>query len=91
MRRFASNKGGKAVVASNSSRRRFGLLLRNQRIRAGMTQQEMAQAAFLSQSTVSSLEGGDKGTKRELVERLDAALAASASRARLEEIRGEAP
>ncbi|MDE3723809.1 helix-turn-helix transcriptional regulator [Nocardiopsis sp. N85] len=65
------------VVASDSSRRRFGLLLRNHRLRAGMTQQEMARAAFLSQSTVSSLESGEKGTKREQVERLDAALTAN--------------
>lgn len=42
-----------------------------------MTQQEMAHAAFLSQSTISSLESGEKGTKREQVERLDAALTAN--------------
>lgn len=41
-----------------------------------MTQQELAKAAVIAQSTVSELEGGRKGTRREQVERIDAALIA---------------
>ncbi|WP_087100700.1 helix-turn-helix transcriptional regulator [Nocardiopsis sp. JB363] len=62
--------------SSDSARQRFGKLLKKYRALSGMTQQELAKAAVIAQSTVSELEGGRKGTRREQVERIDAALIA---------------
>ncbi|MEU3310130.1 helix-turn-helix transcriptional regulator, partial [Nocardiopsis sp. NPDC006832] len=53
------------------ARERFGRLLKKTRSRSGLTQQELAKAAVIAQSTVSELEGGRKGTRRDQVERID--------------------
>lgn len=58
------------------ARERFGKLLKKTRSRSGLTQQELAKAAVIAQSTVSELEGGRKGTRRDQVERIDNALIA---------------
>ncbi|GAA1449917.1 helix-turn-helix transcriptional regulator [Nocardiopsis tropica] len=60
----------------DSARERFGLLVRKYRLQAGMTQHELARAAVIAQSTVSELERGIKGTRREQVVRIDRALIA---------------
>ena len=59
-----------------AARRRFGKLLRKLRGQAGLSQQELAASAVVSQSTVSDLELGKKGTKRDSVVRLDVAVTA---------------
>ncbi|MEU0239340.1 helix-turn-helix transcriptional regulator [Nocardiopsis sp. NPDC006198] len=56
--------------------RRFGKLLRKSRGQAGLSQQELAAAAMVSQSLISDIEQGKKGTRRDVVVRLDNALAA---------------
>jgi transcriptional regulator with XRE-family HTH domain len=58
------------------SRKRFGQLLRKYRLQAGITQQELARAAQVAQSTLSDLEQGKKGTRRDHVVRIDKALIA---------------
>ncbi|MEV2277626.1 helix-turn-helix transcriptional regulator [Nocardiopsis sp. NPDC049922] len=63
-------------MKTDPAKLRFGALLRKYRNRAGMTQQELARAAAVSQSAVSELETGAKGTTRDYVARLDAALIA---------------
>jgi transcriptional regulator with XRE-family HTH domain len=60
----------------DSARKRFGDLLKQYRLRSGMTQQELAQASAIGQSTVSDLERGRKGTRRDQVVRIDSALTA---------------
>ncbi|WP_344010509.1 helix-turn-helix transcriptional regulator, partial [Nocardiopsis exhalans] len=64
------NSGGNEEAA----RKRFGALLRKYRGQAGLSQQELASAAIVSQSTISDLERGKKGTKREPVLRIDTAV-----------------
>ncbi|MFJ9552318.1 Scr1 family TA system antitoxin-like transcriptional regulator [Nocardiopsis sp. NPDC101807] len=56
--------------------RRFGKLLKKSRGQAGLSQQELAAAAMVSQSLISDIEQGKKGTRRDVVVRLDNALAA---------------
>lgn len=63
-----------ASGSEEASRKRFGQLLRKYRGQAGLSQQELAAAAIVSQSTVSDLELGKKGTKRDPVVRIDNAL-----------------
>ncbi|MEU3018923.1 helix-turn-helix transcriptional regulator [Nocardiopsis sp. NPDC007018] len=58
------------------ARLRFGKRLRELRGQKGFSQQELADAAHVSQSAVSDLELGKKGTKRVPVVRLDEALTA---------------
>ncbi|WP_026115930.1 helix-turn-helix domain-containing protein [Nocardiopsis kunsanensis] len=58
------------------TRERFGKLLKKTRAQAGLTQQDLAKAAVIAQSTISDLERGRKGTRREQVERIDNALIA---------------
>ncbi|MET9781869.1 helix-turn-helix domain-containing protein [Nocardiopsis alba] len=60
--------------SEEASRKRFGALLRKYRGQADLSQQELAAAAMVSQSTISDLERGKKGTKRDPVVRLDNAL-----------------
>jgi transcriptional regulator with XRE-family HTH domain len=62
--------------ADKAAQLRFGKLLRKLRGQAGLTQQELAALAVVSQSTVSDLERGKKGTRRDPVVRLDKALTA---------------
>jgi transcriptional regulator with XRE-family HTH domain len=62
--------------ADKAAQLRFGKLLRKLRGQAGLTQQELAALAVVSQSTVSDLERGKKGTRRDPVARLDKALTA---------------
>ncbi|MEU5856771.1 helix-turn-helix domain-containing protein [Nocardiopsis dassonvillei] len=62
--------------ADKAAQLRFGKLLRKLRGQAGLTQQELASLAVVSQSTVSDLERGKKGTRRDPVVRLDKALTA---------------
>ncbi|WP_370012261.1 helix-turn-helix transcriptional regulator [Nocardiopsis sp. LDBS0036] len=62
--------------ADKAAQLRFGKLLRKLRGQAGLTQQELASLAMVSQSTVSDLERGKKGTRRDPVVRLDKALTA---------------
>lgn len=59
-----------------AARLRFGKLIRKLRGQAGLSQQELADLAVISQSTVSDLELGKKGTRRDPVVRLDNALTA---------------
>ncbi|MGW5877935.1 helix-turn-helix domain-containing protein [Nocardiopsis terrae] len=63
--------------STDAARERFGKLLKKYRGRSGLTQQELAKAAVIAQSTVSDLEAGKKGTRREQVERIDNALIAN--------------
>lgn len=58
------------------ARERFGKLMKKYRLRSGLTQQDLAKAAVIAQSTVSDLEGGKKGTRRDQVVRIDKALIA---------------
>lgn len=60
----------------DAARLRFGKLLRKLRGQAGLSQQEVASLAMVSQSAVSDLELGKKGTRRDPVARLDRALTA---------------
>lgn len=60
--------------SEEAARKRFGALLRKYRGQAGFSQQELAAAAIVSQSTISDLELGKKGTKREPVLRIDNVL-----------------
>ncbi|WP_444963710.1 helix-turn-helix domain-containing protein [Nocardiopsis sp. M1B1] len=62
--------------ADRAAQLRFGKLLRKLRDQAGLTQQELADLAVIAQSTVSDLELGKKGTRRDPVVRLDKALTA---------------
>ncbi|QVJ01002.1 helix-turn-helix domain-containing protein [Nocardiopsis eucommiae] len=55
---------------------RFGRLLKQLRGNTGMTQQELSAMSTVGQSTISDMELGKKGTRRENVSQLDAALAA---------------
>ncbi|WAE72397.1 helix-turn-helix transcriptional regulator [Streptomonospora nanhaiensis] len=66
----------KTEESEEAARLRFGRLLRKLRGQAGLSQQELAALATVSQSTVSDLELGKKGTRREPVVRLDHALTA---------------
>ncbi|MET9712296.1 helix-turn-helix transcriptional regulator [Nocardiopsis alba] len=63
--------------SSDNARERFGRLLKKYRGQAGITQQELAKVAVIAQSTISDLESGKKGTRREQVERIDKALIAN--------------
>lgn len=65
-----------AEDGEDAARLRFGQLLRKARGQAGLSQQELAAAAMVSQSAVSDLELGKKGTRRDPVVRLDKALTA---------------
>lgn len=60
-----------------AARERFGKLLRKVRAQSGLTQQEVAAASLVAQSTISDLEQGKKGTRRDPVVRLDKALNAN--------------
>lgn len=66
-------KGGEEEEA----RARFGRLLKKIRGQAGLTQQELAAVSLVAQSTISDLELGKKGTRRDPVMRLDEALTAN--------------
>ncbi|MFV2198616.1 helix-turn-helix domain-containing protein [Nocardiopsis sp. LOL_012] len=63
-------------IGEGSARSRFGKLLKRTRGQAGLTQQELAAVSMVAQSTISDLELGKKGTRREPVVRLDKALTA---------------
>ncbi len=54
---------------------RFGRLLAAHRRRAGMTQQELAEAVDASVYMISKIEGGVSGTRFAMIERLAQALA----------------
>lgn len=60
--------------SSDAARERFGKLLKKYRGQAGVTQQKLAKSAVIAQSTISDLESGKKGTRREQIERIDKAL-----------------
>ncbi|WP_082375990.1 helix-turn-helix transcriptional regulator [Nocardiopsis sp. NRRL B-16309] len=64
------------MVRVEPARERFGILVKKYRVQAGMTQQELAKAAVIAQSTVSDVERGIKGTRRDHVARIDTALTA---------------
>src|SRR5277367_6561479 len=67
-------RGNEAPVAESRARG-FGMLLRQLRIQAGLTQEELAEAATLSPRSVSDLERGINATARkETAELLAAAL-----------------
>lgn len=59
---------------TDPARERFGVLLKKYRVQAGATQQELARSAMVAQSTISDLERGRKGTRRDQVVRIDSAL-----------------
>lgn len=59
------------------ARQRFGALVKKTRVQAGLSQQKLASMALISQSLISSMEHGKKGTRRDAVVRLDAALIAN--------------
>jgi transcriptional regulator with XRE-family HTH domain len=61
----------------DEARSRFGKLLKKTRGLAGFTQQKLAAVSLVGQSTISDLELGKKGTRRDQVVRLDAALKAN--------------
>ncbi|MEE2037468.1 Scr1 family TA system antitoxin-like transcriptional regulator [Nocardiopsis sp. CT-R113] len=61
----------------DEARSRFGKLLKKTRGLAGLTQQKLAAVSLVGQSTISDLELGKKGTRRDQVVRLDAALKAN--------------
>lgn len=67
------DKGSEEEVA----RARFGKLLKKIRGQASFTQQELAAVSLVAQSTISDLELGKKGTRRDPVVRLDKALTAN--------------
>jgi transcriptional regulator with XRE-family HTH domain len=54
----------------------FGDLLRAFREEAGLSQTELAKAAYCSQSLISGLENGTKGTRMETVQAIDGAVGA---------------
>ncbi|USY22637.1 Scr1 family TA system antitoxin-like transcriptional regulator [Nocardiopsis exhalans] len=60
-----------------ATRIRFGLLLKRIRDQGGLTQQELAAASLVAQSTISDLELAKKKTRRSIVVRLDKALNAN--------------
>lgn len=62
--------------SEDAARLRFGKLLRKLRGQGGLSQTELARLAVVSQSAVSDLELGKKGTRRDPVVRLDKALTA---------------
>ncbi|XKK39629.1 helix-turn-helix transcriptional regulator [Nocardiopsis sp. ARC36] len=74
--RYAGDAMKEVGDGEEAARLRFGKLLRKIRGQAGLTQQELAGLAVVSQSTVSDLELGKKGTRRDPVVRLDNALTA---------------
>ena len=62
--------------SEEAARLRFGKLIRKLRGQAGLSQTDLAGLAMVSQSAVSDLELGKKGTRRDPVVRLDRALTA---------------
>ncbi|GAB3481930.1 helix-turn-helix domain-containing protein [Nocardiopsis coralliicola] len=65
--------------SDSAARRRFGADLRRWRDRSALTQVQLASAVFLKQSQISGLERGNKGTRREHIERMDSVLNAGGS------------
>jgi transcriptional regulator with XRE-family HTH domain len=63
----------------NSAKQRFGLELRNFREHTGLTQKQLAKAVPMSQSHVSSIESGTRGTNEQQIARIDQALGAGGS------------
>ncbi|MFD6094679.1 Scr1 family TA system antitoxin-like transcriptional regulator [Nocardiopsis flavescens] len=59
------------------ARKRFGALVKKTRGQAGLSQQKLAAMALVSQSLISGVEHGKKGTRRDAVVRLDTALNAN--------------
>src|SRR5699024_12368099 len=60
--------------SEEAARLRFGKLIRKLRGQAGLSQTDLAGLAMVSQSAVSDLELGRKGTRRDPVVRLDREL-----------------
>ncbi|WP_449338097.1 helix-turn-helix domain-containing protein [Streptomonospora nanhaiensis] len=80
---YSAVTGGALVVKLNAmanlprtARRRLGADVRRWRENAGMTQEELGGCIPLSQSQVSAIEVGTKGTTKEQIKRIDDALTA---------------
>ena len=62
------------MTQSVRSAGQLGVLIREERLRRGMTQQELADRSGTGQKTISRIETGNEGTSLETVFRLLAAL-----------------
>lgn len=70
------------AISRKSARLRFGYEVRRYRDRAGMTQQQVANALHVSQSHLSDVERGAKGISQEQLPRLDSVLTAGGALAK---------